>query len=75
MTHFINATIVSLSVLGVLAFPMNSENDSSLKELSVGDVAPNWTLTGSDDKQYSLSDYKGKQAVVVSWYPAALTGG
>lgn len=46
-----------------------------MKQLAIGDVAPNWTLTGNDDKQYKLSDYKGKQPVIVSWYPAALTGG
>ena len=41
----------------------------------VGDQAPDWTLVGSDGKTYKLSSYKGKQGVVVAWYPAALTGG
>lgn len=45
------------------------------KELKVGDPAPNWKLTGSDGKVYQLADFKGKKAVVVSWYPMALTGG
>jgi cytochrome oxidase Cu insertion factor (SCO1/SenC/PrrC family) len=44
-------------------------------ELEVGDEAPDWELVGSNGKTYKLSDYKGKQAVVVAWYPAALTGG
>ncbi len=43
--------------------------------LKVGDAAPNWKLKGSDGKTYQLSNYKGKQAVVVTWYPMALTGG
>jgi len=43
--------------------------------LKVGDEAPDWELVGSNGKTYKLSDYKGKQAVVVAWYPAALTGG
>ena len=41
----------------------------------VGDEAPDFTMTGSDGKTYKLSDFKGKQAVVVAWYPRAFTGG
>lgn len=51
------------------------DGGSSKKQLTVGDSAPDWTLIGSDGKEYKLSDYKGKQAVVVAWYPVALTGG
>lgn len=43
-------------------------------ELKVGDVAPAFTLPGSDGKTYTLADLKG-QAVIVAWYPKALTGG
>ena len=43
--------------------------------LKVGDQAPDFTLKGSDGKTYKLSDFKGKKAVVVAWYPKALTGG
>ena len=32
-------------------------------------------MTGSDGKEYSLSQFKGKQAVVIAWYPRAFTGG
>ena len=52
-----------------------ANQDTEKKELKVGDVAPDWELKGSDGKTYKLSDYKGKQAVVVAWYPKALTGG
>lgn len=41
----------------------------------VGDTAPDFKLPGSDGKNYSLADFKGKQAVVVAWYPKAFTGG
>lgn len=40
-----------------------------------GDEAPAFTLTGSDGKAYSLADYKGKQAVVLAWFPKAFTSG
>lgn len=41
----------------------------------VGDLAPNFKLKGSDGLGYQLSDFKGKQAVVVAWFPKAFTGG
>ena len=41
----------------------------------VGDMAPDFTLQGSDGKTYTLSDYRGKQAVVVAWFPRAYTSG
>ncbi len=43
--------------------------------LKVGDQAPDFTLPGSDGKTYKLSDFKGKKAVVLAWYPKAFTGG
>src|SRR5438034_10011012 len=45
------------------------------QELKVGDQAPNFKLQGSDGKTYELSDFKGKQAVVLAWFPAACTRG
>jgi peroxiredoxin Q/BCP len=44
-------------------------------ELKVGDMAPNFSLKGSDGKTYNLSDFKGKEAVVIAWFPKAFTGG
>ena len=44
-------------------------------DLKVGDVAPPLELVGSDGKTYSLADFKGKQAVVIAWFPKAFTGG
>lgn len=43
--------------------------------LEVGDKAPDFTLEGSDGNTYTLSDFKGKQAVVVAWFPKAFTKG
>jgi hypothetical protein len=44
-------------------------------ELKAGDKAPDFSLPGSDGKTYKLSDFAGKQAVVIAWYPKAFTGG
>ncbi|MFV8783447.1 peroxiredoxin [Microbulbifer sp. SA54] len=43
--------------------------------LEVGDPAPEFSLQASDGKTYTLSEFKGKQAVVVAWYPKAFTKG
>ncbi len=43
--------------------------------LEVGDPAPDFTLQASDGSTYTLSDYKGKQAVVIAWFPKAYTRG
>ncbi|MEP0201981.1 MAG: peroxiredoxin [Halioglobus sp.] len=47
----------------------------ALAQPAVGDPAPNFTLQGSDGNTYSLDDFKGKQAVVVAWFPRAFTSG
>jgi peroxiredoxin Q/BCP len=44
-------------------------------ELKVGDPAPNFTLQAGDGKTYTLSDFAGKKAVVIAWFPAAFTQG
>jgi hypothetical protein len=47
-------------------------------KLKVGDVAPDFKLqyfTGSDLKDVSLDDYKGKKNVVLAFYVFAFTGG
>src|ERR1022692_3918051 len=47
----------------------------SAADLKVGDAAPDFTLKASDGKTYKLSDFKGKQAVVLAWFPKAFTQG
>jgi peroxiredoxin Q/BCP len=44
-------------------------------ELKVGDPAPDFSLPATDGKTYKLSDFKGKQAVVIAWFPKAFTQG
>ncbi|GAA0299562.1 peroxiredoxin [Psychrosphaera haliotis] len=48
---------------------------TTFASLKVGDQAPDFTMKGSDGKTYSLSDYKGKQNVVLAWFPKAFTSG
>jgi thioredoxin-dependent peroxiredoxin len=44
-------------------------------ELAAGDPAPEFSLLGSDGKTHKLSDHRGRQAVVLAWFPKAFTGG
>ena len=44
-------------------------------QLKVGDQAPDFQLEASDGKTYKLSDFKGKKAVVIAWFPKAFTQG
>ena len=43
--------------------------------LKIGDVAPNFTLNSTMGGKVTLSDYKGKNPVVLAFFTAAFTGG
>ncbi len=43
--------------------------------LKVGDMAPDFKLNSSLGKPIALSEFRGKQMVVVAFFPAAFTGG
>ena len=43
--------------------------------LKVGDQAPNFTLGSTAGGKITLSDFKGKNPVVLAFFPAAFTGG
>ena len=44
-------------------------------DLKAGDSAPDFSLQASDGKTYMLSEFRGKQAIVVAWFPKAYTRG
>ena len=44
-------------------------------ELSVGEMAPDFSLEGTDGRTHRLADYRGRTAVVVAWFPRAFTSG
>jgi peroxiredoxin Q/BCP len=71
------ACVVAMGATG-LAFAQGQSGQAPaapVPTLKVGDMAPDFTLQASDGKTYKLSDFRGKQAVVIAWFPAAFTGG
>ncbi len=66
---------MKIFLIGIALLAMVASSQSAFAELKVGDVAPDFNLPGSDGKSYKLSDFAGKQAVVVAWFPKAFTGG
>jgi peroxiredoxin Q/BCP len=62
-------------VLGCAAMAFAQGAGAPAVELKVGDKAPNFKLPGTDGKTHDLSEYVGKKAVVVAWFPAAFTQG
>ncbi len=44
-------------------------------DLKVGDMAPDFKLQATNGKTYQLSHFRGRQAVVLAWYPMANTRG
>ncbi len=62
--------------LGLVAWLSSGDGAAKAAEpLNAGDPAPNFELKGSDGKTHKLSEFKGKKAVVVAWFPKAFTGG
>ena len=62
--------VATLCAIGLAAIPATAAS-----ELKVGDQAPDFTLQATDGKTYKLSSFKGKQAVVLAWFPKAFTQG
>jgi peroxiredoxin Q/BCP len=63
------------AVVGSIGAFAQAPAPAAVPTLKVGDVAPDFSLPGTDGKTHKLSDYRGKAAVVVAWFPRAFTGG
>ncbi len=52
-----------------------NRSDFIMNTLNVGDTAPLFTLNNENDEPVSLTDYIGKQQVLIYFYPKAMTPG
>ena len=64
-----------LAFTALLAIAGFTATSSPTGAPNVGDLAPDFTLQASDGKTYQLSDFRGRQAVVLAWFPKAFTQG
>ena len=62
-------------LLGFCMGGLSVSGGESGQPLEAGDAAPLFSLVGSDGKTYDLTQFAGKKAVVVAWFPKAFTGG
>jgi peroxiredoxin len=60
---------------GVLTLALGSALAAQAATLKVGDKAPDFSLPDQTGKQIKLSDYEGKENVVLAFYVLAFTGG
>jgi peroxiredoxin Q/BCP len=65
----------TLAMAALCSFGLALAAPAFAAELKVGDPAPDFSLPATDGKTYKLSDFKGKQAVVIAWFPRAFTQG
>lgn len=61
--------------LGLAVLAAAAAGPSPAGDLKPGDPAPAFTLPGSDGKTYTLAEFKGKEPVVLAWFPKAFTAG
>jgi thioredoxin-dependent peroxiredoxin len=69
--RMLSVLLVSMAVVGTMAAQQAPPKTS----LKVGDMAPDFTLPSTAGKPVKLSDFRGKSAVVLAFFPAAFTGG
>lgn len=75
LVRLIRTIGATASALACGAVTMATGSERGDATLAAGNVAPDFELTGSDGRTYRLADYRGREAVVVAWFPKAFTPG
>jgi len=68
-------TVAALAFTACAGLMAQAQPGSDVQPLKVGDVAPNFTLSSTMGGKVTLADFKGKNPVVLAFFPAAFTGG
>lgn len=69
-SFFLASAVLSIPMLLAAQAPAPPKT-----HLKVGDAAPDFAVPTTQGKTFKLSDFKGKNGVVVAFFPAAFTGG
>jgi hypothetical protein len=67
--------VLAIALAIGLGVEMPAQQPGNPVPLKVGDIAPNFTLPSTQGGKVTLADYKGKNPVVLAFFPAAFTGG
>jgi len=67
--------LASLPVITSISAQPQKKDEITKLTLKVGDPAPDFTLLSDEWKTVKLSDYRGKQNVLLAVYVLAFTGG
>ena len=67
--------LVAAAVMLASSAVMLGQQPGEAAPLKVGDEAPNFTLSSTAGAKVTLTDFKGKNPVVLAFFPAAFTGG
>ena len=73
----LNASLWAAILMTALIIPVVSGEEAVTTPdmLKVGMIAPDFTLKDEEGTERNLSDYLGKQSVVLAFYPKDFTGG
>lgn len=69
----VQVLLSAVALSGILCARQSASDHTST--LKVGDAAPDFTLLDQNRNKVSLSDFRGKQNVVLAFYVLAFTGG
>jgi len=61
------------AILVLFAAVMTLGLGPQARMLQPGDLAPDFSLSASDGRTYSLADYRAVMPVVIAWFPKANT--
>jgi cytochrome oxidase Cu insertion factor (SCO1/SenC/PrrC family) len=65
----------ALLLLALFCVVAAAQTPTPAAKLKIGDMAPDFTLTDTAGQKVKLSDFRGKNNVVLAFYIFAFTGG